>query len=178
MGSLRPCPADADRWAVPFCSDPVEKSVARIGRPVVIRGEGHVDEAAHAAGARYEVTSCEYDGFGESRGDLQGVDGHRFTCRTKMIDQFTVAAGLDFDEVFTWTVTDGAIIDAVSTYADLNNLQLFMRLLDAWVESEHPGISFTAIEWWAYPRASEVPAVLGVVGEFVASNDAYPLDGA
>lgn len=131
-------------------------------------------EAAHAAGARYDVRSCEYDGFGESRGELRGVDGHRFTCRTKLIDRFTEAAGLDYDEVFTLTVADGRIIDGTSTFADLNNMQLFMLLLDPWVEREHPEIAFTAIEWYGYPLASEVPAVLAVVDEFVASNDAYP----
>lgn len=129
-------------------------------------------EAAHAAGGRYEMLSCSYDGAGVVEGHVgSSVDGDLITCQTKMVDEFTKAVGLDFDHEFTWAVADGAVLDSVSSYEDLNNMQFIMQMLDRWIEREHPEISFTPIEWYNYPQASEVPAVLEVVDEFVADID-------
>jgi len=134
--------------------------------------------ALHAAGARYEVTSCDHQRFDDALGGDLGVDTrHKFLCDAKMVDEFTAAAGLDFDEEFTWTVAEGRVIDATSSFADLNILQEFMADLRDWVEREHPDIAFTAIERYNYPLAAEVPAVVQLVGEFVAVDDRYPLTG-
>lgn len=127
--------------------------------------------AAHAAGARYDVSSCEYGGF-VSVGDQSG---HRFECLTTMTDAFTTAAGIDFHERFRWLVADGRVIDAVSTHDDLTELQTFVGFFGSWVESEHPDIPFTKIDFWNYPLADEVPAVLDLVDEFLASTDRWPL---
>lgn len=69
-----------------------------------------------------------------------------------MVDEFTEAAGLDYDEEFSWTVADGAVIDATSSYESLNDLQDFMRTLDSWIEIEHPATPFTPSGWFNYPR--------------------------
>ncbi|MDJ0770614.1 MAG: hypothetical protein QNJ12_17605 [Ilumatobacter sp.] len=134
--------------------------------------------AAHAAGARYEVTSCAYEGLIEdleASGGDETVGGHRFACQTKRNDAFSMAAGIDFDEEFGWTVANGQVVDAVSSFVDLNRLQSFMIQLHRWVASEHPETAFTAIEWYGYPLATEVPAVLDLMDEFLAASDVYPL---
>jgi len=100
---------------------------------------------------------------------------HKFLCDAKMLDGFTASAGLDFDEEFTWTVAEGRVIDATSSFADLNILQQFMSDLKEWVDREHPETPFTAIERYNYPLAAEVPAVLDLVDDFVAADDRYPL---
>lgn len=93
-----------------------------------------------------------------------------------MIDAFTAAAGVDFDEAFTWLVANGEVAHAVSV-ADLTALRGFMTDLGEWVDSEHPDTAFTPIRFYNYPLADEVPAVMGLVAEFVASHDRWPSTG-
>jgi len=136
--------------------------------------------AAHAAGARYDVPSCGYGGFGEfpvrGSGESDGpITGHRFVCVTTMTDAFTTAAGIDFRERFTWLVADGLVIDAVSTDDDLTELRTFVGFVGGWVTSEHPDTPYTMIRFRNHPLADEVPAVLELVDEFVASDDRWPV---
>lgn len=136
--------------------------------------------AAHAAGARYDVPSCGYGGFGEfpvrGGGESDGpITGHRFVCVTTMTDAFTTAAGIDFRERFTWLVADGLVFDADSTDDDLTELRTFVGFLGGWVTSEHPDTPYTMIRFWNHPLADEVPAVLELVDEFVASDDRWPV---
>jgi hypothetical protein len=134
--------------------------------------------AAHAAGARYDVSSCEYGGLLSGGDESDGsVTGHRFVCVTTMTDAFTTAAGIDFHERFKWLVADGRVVDAVSTHEDLTILRTFMNSLGTWVRNEHPDTAFTTIDFWNYPLADEVPAVLELIDEFVASDDRWPLAG-
>lgn len=130
--------------------------------------------AAHAAGARFEVLSCSYDGVRE----VGSVMGHRFTCQTKFVDAFTNAAGLNYAKEFEWTVADGQMVDADSSeapnYADLTALRTFVGHLRSWMRTEHPDISFTMIRFYNYPLASEVPDVLPLLDEYVESSDVFP----
>lgn len=132
--------------------------------------------AAHAAGARYDVIACEYGGsrdVGAVGGD--SVVDHHFTCETKFMDAFTEAAGLDFDEEFDWTVADGRVVDATSTFGDRTILRTFMDGLRTWMAIEHPDTPYTEFRFYGYPTAAEVPAVLQLVDEFVAAHDEWPL---
>lgn len=141
--------------------------------------------AAHAAGARYDVSHCDYDGLierepGLSRlGTVPAVAGHQFTCVATMTDAFTTAAGIDFEEESTWLVADGIVIDAVSSYDSRTVLRTFMRNFGSWLEATYPEVGFpitaNRLHFYHYPVAADVPLALEYVDEFVAADDRWPI---
>lgn len=149
--------------------------------------------AAHAAGARFENASCDYEALAtESSASDGGTDvpvaRHLFICSATHIDAFTIAAGIEAAEGFDFFVADdGTVVETSHSGLD-DQHRSFMSDFWGWLADEHPEVAAsmrtsdaarrrgdTGIAFWNYPFAEDIPEVLSLLDEFVAASDGWPL---
>lgn len=169
---------DTAGWAIPVSAE-LNPDPDESGEPL----DMDYETARLAAGGRFENGSCDYEPLAADPApgteDGEGpIARHLFNCSVTYVDAFTIAAGIDAVEGYSFSVADdGTPVETFNSGPDVE-VRSFMISFVNWLDDEHPDLvaSIGAAGLPAsHPSPEDVPEVLSLLDEFIAASERWPL---